>query len=281
MIRALGTVMLLLGAVLGQASDGFQSERAIPATPLLAKLAAEEHLSDSLMSEIEKAPPARETLDALIRAFEQRLSAEDQQSREDKQRLAVTLIRIGAKDDRWYELLERYAREAVESTTPSSQVYDAAGKEIRGQMAPEFLAWCEDHGKDPNEMLRFSTYGHMQDMKHLGEAGDQRAADLLKRGLASKNVSVVYGSIWGAALLGVESTLSLVVKAIAGEASAAVRLHLAPMLAFYGSPEADAVMERFLGDQRAVESAKRWAVLERSHVQETRERWAAFLRASQ
>jgi hypothetical protein len=124
---------------------------------------------------------------ALRAAFE---SNEEKRSRQD---LAITLIRLGDQDDKYFHYLEGFAKEAVGSDAPDMFVYGADGVPLKPvQWSPEFYAWSARHGMSIDFAVKQAYQTFPSDLMLFSEAArDPRALALVRRGLHSNNPMVV------------------------------------------------------------------------------------------
>jgi HEAT repeat protein len=180
-------------------------------------------------------------LPAMRRAFESR------ENKSERQHLALSLIRLGEKDEKYLDLLMAYAQTAIDSDAPEVLTHDEKGDAVRGVINPDFVAWAERGGLSVDKAAGQSLYEYPEDVMLLGNARDPRAASLLKRGLQSRNDVVVSMAAQGLALLNDVSALPLILQA--GQARGkSMRFSLASMLAIYDSAEALRWIDQFLMD---------------------------------
>jgi len=214
-------------------------------------------LDPSVFGELESQPPEPRVFAALAEAFEKR------DLKEDKQWIALTMLHLGDKSERYLDLLSGYAKEAIEDRTPLWFVYGPSGDAVHGEISHEFEKWCRENHRDPKEVGALQAVRYPEDVWFLAHAQDARAADLLKRGLDSPNPLAVYYSAVGLALLHDNASLPSVVRSCerfpAGTASVVARA-----LADYLTSEADLAMERLVKDANLRAEYKREAVRERA-----------------
>jgi hypothetical protein len=177
---------------------------------------------------------------ALRAAFE---THEEKRSRQD---LAIALIRLGDKDDKYYRYLEAFAKEAVDSDAPDMFVYGADGVVLKPvQWSPEFYAWSAQHGMTIEAAVKQSFQTFPSDIGLFAEAAkDPRGTELLRRGLESHNSLVV--STCALILAGINDTASipLVLQRINTEKHYPTAELLVTCIAFF---KGDDVERRILG----------------------------------
>jgi hypothetical protein len=192
---------------------------------------------DNVLLHLESLPLDAKTLPALRAEFERR------QAKEEKQKIAATLLRLGDTSDRYFQFLAGYAKEAIDDRTPLWERFDREGRWVRGQFSAEFENWCAQHHKNPNEVAAVQFMGYMMDVKFLAEIDDRRAIDLLRRGLESPYPGVVAYSAEGLGRLQDAASIPAIEKAVE-RLPAADRIVVATQLPWYSAPEAYQLMER-------------------------------------
>jgi hypothetical protein len=205
-----------------------------PIEALIAGL-REPTLLRSVVWKLEGAAAEERIVPALHSAFD------DREGKEEKQWIAVALLRMGDRHPGIYQFLAQYAREAIEDRTPYFQTPG-----VRGQFSPEFEAWCLANQADPRAVAARQLGDHPDAVRYLAEATDIRARDLLRQGLESPNPGVVMYSIQGLARL--QDTDALPQIAVTTQKIGSFNVVME--LAWYGSREAYALMERLEPDPK-------------------------------
>jgi len=217
--------------------------------PLLATL-SKDPVDRSVLHKLEGHPPDPRILPALRDAFE-RVTA-----KEEKQPIAATLIRLGDKTSSYFDYLAGYATAAIEDRTPTLLTYDSKGQTIRGQLNPEFENWCAQNKKDPHDVARLLFYDYPSDVLVLASAQDSRAAELFRRGLQSPNVLVMAYSVQGLGRLKDSTAIALIRKAI-DRIQAGDKLAIAMQVPWFGSIEAEQLMQELVPNSTSREGLKR------------------------
>jgi PBS lyase HEAT-like repeat len=208
---------------------------------LLARL-DEDQLDPSALGAIEAHTPDPRILPALEEAFARH------NAKEEKQEIAVTLIRLGNKSATYFDFLAGFARAAVEDRTPYFIAFDRNGKEIRGQLSAEFENFCQLNGLDPKATAAKQFGDYIQDVHFLARAQDPRATEIFHRGLESPYPNVVGYSVEGLGRLQDTAAIPLIEKAC--ERLKGAQGVVAMALPWYGTPEAEALMERLMPDPK-------------------------------
>ena len=124
-------------------------------------------------------------LPSLKDAFEAR------QSKQDRQYIASSIVRLGEKDEKYYRYLESFAKVAVDSDLPNPYVYGADGVAVRGKLNPDLKIWAEKNGISVEEAFHRASDTFPTDLMRFGGTRDGRNLALLRRGLKSANPMVV------------------------------------------------------------------------------------------
>lgn len=144
---------------------------------LLAKVAAGP-IGQAELYAIEGEPPDPRTLPALRKAFA------DRSDKQEKQRIALTLLRLGDKSEVYFDFLAGYAKTAVDDKAPMFLKYTSQGQPVRGEFDLGFLDWCKANSRDPREEASLQFQVYPEDMMILAEAEDPRARRSFARGLS-------------------------------------------------------------------------------------------------
>ncbi len=208
---------------------------------LLSKL-MQDPLDRSLITAIENRVPDPGTLASLRTAFNR------QASKNNKQRLALTLLRLGDLSEAYFEYLPGFAREAIGDQAPYFAKFDAQGQWVRGAFSNEFESWCSSHGRDPRSLAALQLGAFAEDVLFLAKASDARALQLFRTGLDSKNPGVVGYCVMGLARLHDVSALPAISTA-ADRIPEAEKLVVASQLPWYSRQEADQLLDRLVPDE--------------------------------
>ncbi len=217
-------------APLGLAQDTLDS--------LLGRL-SDKPLNHAVLWKIEAQPPDPRTIPALEAAFAKR------QTKEEKQWIAASLLRLGDRSDVYFDFLAGYAKEAVDDRTPFFEQFDRNGKSVSGQFSAEFENWCALNHKDPKQVAGIQFGVYPVDVLTLAEVGDQRATELFKRGLESPNPGVVAYSAQGLGRLNVLSAIPLISEAF-NRLPSGDRTIVAAQLPWYAGGEAEQLFEHLV-----------------------------------
>ena len=128
--------------------------------------------------------------------------------------IASALVRLGEKDQMYWDLLADGARKAVECDAPSIFMLDSEGKVDRNQreLPPEFIAWAKAHNLDPATAAQQQVYELPGRFLYLAITGDSRGRELLRMGLKSHNTSIRVYAAKGLAKLQDKESIPLIIE---------------------------------------------------------------------
>lgn len=162
-----------------------------------------------------------------------------------KAKIAAGLLRLGDKDDAYWNFLVKLTAPALESDAPDFMSYDAQGKSVPGP-SPEFRAWMESHNLPPSsELLEDSLYVLPGRVAMLGWSRDPRAIPLLQRALLSPNHMIEVAAAMGLAEIGDEQSIPLIIEACKKAPSESASV-IARALVYFDDNTAQAAVDQFL-----------------------------------
>lgn len=112
-----------------------------------------------------------------------------------KRSAAAALIALGDGDEVHWKYLSDPAEAAIDRDIPWVTAPDGKSR------SPEFIKWCEAHGRDVGKTTELVVQEDPQKVLALSLAESKRAAPILMRGLRSRNPLVVNFSARGLAAL--------------------------------------------------------------------------------
>lgn len=163
--------------------------------------------------------------------------------------IASALVKLGDKDQLYWDFLADEARVAVENDAPPVFQLDSEGKADRNaQFRPEFIAWAKAHNLDPAAAAQSQTFDLPGDFFYLAEIGDPRGRELLRKGLTSRNFGIQWFAAKGLAKLQDKDSIPLII-----ETCRAMPQELASVIArsllFFDDPRAQSAAEVFINKQ--------------------------------
>jgi len=167
------------------------------------------------------------------------------QDADSKAKIASALVRLGDKDDTYWNYLVDQATAAVESDAPPPTMYDANGKVVPGQLSPEFIAWAKAHNVSPESAGEDAAYGLPGKVAMLGETGDPRGVPLLRQALQSPNFLIAAMAAKSLALIQDKGSIPLIIEA-SRKAPSDAAVAIADSLIYFDDAEAQRGADLYL-----------------------------------
>lgn len=167
-----------------------------------------------------------------------------------KGKIAAALVRLGDKDQIYWNYLVEQATFAVKSDAPLPTMFDANGKVASGQVSPEFVAWTKSHNVSLESATETVAYILPGNVAILGETADPRAIPLLRQALQSPNFMIATMAAKGLALIQDKDSIPLIVEACRKAPSGAV-IAIADSLIYFDDPQAQSAADTYLPKQYA------------------------------
>ena len=171
----------------------------------------------------------------------------------DKAKIAQVLIKLGDKDDTYWDYLVKLVTPALESDAPDFMNYDSQGKSATGP-SPEFIAWAKARNLPANgpngTAAEDSVYRFPGEVGLLGLAGDPRAIPLLRQALSSPNHMIEIAAAKGLVELQDKDSIPLIIEACkrAPKEAAAV---IAESLVYFNDAETQSAVDAYVPKERA------------------------------
>jgi len=162
----------------------------------------------------------------------------------DKAKIAGVLVRLGDKNDTYWDFLAGVVTVAVDSDAPDVADSDAQGKSLPG-LSPKFIAWAKAHNIPPAEAASNATYVLPAEVMMLGDTRDRRAIPLLRRALHSPNYLIVSAAADGLAEIGDEASVPLIISACK-DAPVDARGAIAESLVYFDDAQAQKIVDKFV-----------------------------------
>lgn len=118
-----------------------------------------------------------------------------------KAKIAAGLVRLGDKNEIYWDYLVSEANVALGSTAPDYTDYNAQGHAVT-QPSSEFEAWVNSTGVSPEKASEESLYYYPARIAILGWSRDPRAVTYLREGLSSRNYMIQIAAAKGLAEIG-------------------------------------------------------------------------------
>ena len=165
------------------------------------------------------------------------------QNSDTKAHIASVLVRLGDRDEVYWDFLTDYATRAVEVNAPDLQHYDQEGKPL-SDPSPAFIAWAGANQLTVNTAMQ--QEGHLEAaIIFLASTGDPRAAPLLRRGLLSSDYLIAANSAQGLAEAKDADSVPLIIDACR-RAPPAWQGAIAQSLAYFDDPDAQRAVDQYV-----------------------------------
>jgi hypothetical protein len=174
----------------------------------------------------------------------------------DKAVVASALVRLGDKSPQYWDFLEAYATVAVNDDAPFPLRFDAAGRMIPKDLAPEFLTWTAARKVDPTAASWDQVYGMPGRLLMVVQSHDPRGLPLLRKALTSRNHYVQAQGARGLAILKDQQSIPQIIDACL-KAPADIAPVLARALIFFDDPEAQRIVEQFIPDKAMLDELRK------------------------
>jgi HEAT repeat protein len=161
-----------------------------------------------------------------------------------KSKIADALVRLGDKEQIYWDFLVKEASDAVESDIPFPREFDPQGKMLSDHFSAAFLQWAKDHDLSPSDAGEKAIYELPGKLLFLAETGDSRGLPLLRRAMSSSNYMIQAVAAKGLAKLKDKDSIPLIVAACQKSSWAASAVGQA--LVYFDDPEAQSAAETYL-----------------------------------
>jgi HEAT repeat protein len=170
----------------------------------------------------------------------------------DKATIARVLIKLGDKDDMYWDFLVKLATPALASDAPDFMNFDSPGKSTGP--SPAFVAWAKAHNVPPNgpdgTAAQDSVYTFPGEMMLLGATGDPRAIPLLRQALLSPNHMIEAAAAIGLAEIHDKDSIPLIIEACRRAPPGAAGA-IADNLVYFDDPDAQNAVDTYVAKDRA------------------------------
>jgi hypothetical protein len=170
-----------------------------------------------------------------------------------KAKIAAGLVRLGDKDNTYWNYLEEQAALAVDSDIPDAVFSQSQAKVVDHQLSPELHAWADSHHVDVNTAGIDARYDFPGKVLSLGETGDPRGIPLLRRALQSRNYFIVAEAANGLAQIQDKDSIPLIIAACR-RAPPGFNSGIAMSLIWFDDPRAQTAVDTYMSK----EDAKIW-----------------------
>jgi hypothetical protein len=166
-----------------------------------------------------------------------------------KAKIAAALLRMGDKDNRYWNFLVEFANPALQSDAPDYIGYDHEGKAVPGP-STEFQAWAKAHNFSDESELDESVRVASTGVIFLGWSRDLRAIPFLRKALLSPNHMIEIFGAMGLAEIGDKGSIPLIIEACK-QAPAEPAAAIAESLVYFDDVTAQSAVDQFVPKDRA------------------------------
>jgi HEAT repeat protein len=163
--------------------------------------------------------------------------------------VANALVRLGDKDNKYWNFLLQQATLAVDSDLPDP-FRDSQGNATGRQLSPEFKAWIQAHHVDASTAINSALYDLPGKVMLLGETGDPRGIPLLRRALQSHNYQIVAWATKGLAQTQDKESIPLIIVAVQ-RAPPEYKSLIAESLAYFDDAQAQSAVDTYMPKDKA------------------------------
>ena len=158
-----------------------------------------------------------------------------------KTKVASALVRLGDKENTYWDFLVKQASKPIESDMPDPIRYDMQGKAVPGQASVEYIAWEKAHNIRSDEQidLQLGAVGL------LGWSRDARAVPLLRRGLLAPYFLTEIMAAMGLAEIGDKDSIQAIIAACK-RAPAEPAAAIAQSLIYFDDPAAQNAVDIYV-----------------------------------
>jgi HEAT repeat protein len=158
--------------------------------------------------------------------------------------IAVALVRLGDRDDTYWNIIANLATPALKSEAPSPR-------------SPEYRAWAKAHNVTAGSAEEQALYNIWQKILPLAFTGDPRSIPLLRKGLQSPNTDIQAEAAEGLARDHDKSSIPLIIAAL-NQASPIQARPLAGTLKYFDDDaQAKAVVKKYFPTLDPLEAFER------------------------
>ena len=211
-----------------------------------------------LISELKSEELVGATVERLVRAHAvEAIPAlkEQFQRREDisdRAKIASALVRLGERDETYWQYLVKEATEVLNNDPPDLFQYDGNGKAIKpgNDTPPEVQTWAAAHNLSKEAAWEYLFSKGPGQVLDLAATGDPRGVPVLRRALLARNVLVQSSAAMGLAQAKDKDSVHDIVEACRRAPSEVAQV-LARWLVYFDDPEAQSAFDRYVPAEMA------------------------------
>jgi hypothetical protein len=166
-----------------------------------------------------------------------------------KAKIANGLVRLGDKDDIYWNYLLLQATLAVDSDLPDA-FSDSNGNAMNQAFSPELIAWAKAHNVTVNAAGLLAVNDLPIKVMLLGQTGDPRAVPLLRRALQSHNSFIVLNAAMGLAQIQDKDSIPLLIDT-SRRLPPGLATVVARSLVYFDDPQAQSAVDTYMPKEKA------------------------------
>ena len=163
--------------------------------------------------------------------------------------IASVLVRLGLKDDKYWNYLIEAAAQSLKSAAPLPSISDHDGK-APGQPPAELAAWAREKGISIDDAFQKALFEDAGPMLMLVMTGDRRAIPLAREGLKSRNFMIQVMSARGLAGIQDRDSIPYIVAAVRSAPRDAAA-GIATWLIYFDDTEAQRIVDAYVPKEQA------------------------------
>jgi PBS lyase HEAT-like repeat len=165
-----------------------------------------------------------------------------------KAQIASGLVKLGDRDNAYWNYLLEQATLAVDSNVPDA-VYSESQAKMTNQ-APELQAWADAHNVSVQTTVQYARFDIPGKVLLLATAGDPRGIPLLRRALQTRNYLIATWAAKGLAQIQDKESIPLIVAA-AQRAPTGYSSTIAESLVYFDDPQAQGAVDTYMPKEKA------------------------------
>lgn len=170
---------------------------------------------------------------------------------QNKTKIANGLVRLGDKQDIYWNYLLEQATLAVESDVPTPDILfsDQSGK-TQEQISSELQAWAQAHNVFANIAVQSAIYDLPGKVLELAQTGDPRGIPFLRRALQSRNYMIAGWAAKGLVQIQDKDSIPLIIAACQ-RAPTGYASEMAKSLIWFDDPRAQTAVDTYMSKEHA------------------------------
>lgn len=159
--------------------------------------------------------------------------------------IAAGLVKLGDRDNTYWNYLEEQAELAVASDIPDAMFSESQGKWMEHAPSPELQTWADSHHLSANTAGIDSIYDFPGKLLLLGETGDPRGIPILRRALQARDYLIVAAAAKGLAQIQDKDSIQLIIAACR-RAPEGYASEIAISLVYFDDPDAQSTVDKYV-----------------------------------